>query len=216
LICNSQWVKDVAGRPDAEVIHPPALNLRVFQPVQRKTTADLAVGIIGRPEPTKGYDVFLEAAKLVRATRPFNIVVVSPKGSEVPLPQTAAAASFRAENEHDMAEFYSHCDIFVLPSRREGFALPPLEAMACGCAVVIADCGGVSDYAKHETNCLLVPADDPPALASAISRLIEAPELRARLAANGPATAQQFAPRKGLQRFLELVLSTVKKNRAVS
>jgi glycosyltransferase involved in cell wall biosynthesis len=118
-----------------------------------------------------------------------------------PAPATAAIESFsRVAREegmrHDIADFYSFVDVFVFPSYVEGFGLPPLEAMACGAAIVLTDSGGVREYARDGHNCLLVPAGDVTALADAIARVTTRPgaaEYRARLAEEGRATALAYA-----------------------
>ena len=98
----------------------------------------------------------------------------------------------QAERPVDLMAFYNTCDIFVFPSLAEGFGLPPLEAMACGVPTVISDCGGVREYAQHETNCLLVPPGDADAMARAIQRLLDDASPRAQLVQAGRDTAVRF------------------------
>ena len=102
-----------------------------------------------------------------------------------------------------MVEFYNRCDVFVLTSRVEGFPLPPLEAMACGCAVVATRCGGVGDYARDGVNCLTVPTRDADALARALDTVCGDAALRAALAATGLVTVKEFERGAMLARFLE-------------
>lgn len=78
----------------------------------------------------------------------------------------------------------------TLPHANEGFYLPGLEAMALGCATVVPDCVGNRDYLSPEHNAL-APALSRDALLQAIHRLDD-PALRARLIANGTATAARF------------------------
>jgi len=88
-----------------------------------------------------------------------------------------------------LAQILSAADVFVFPSLFESFGLPPLEAMACGTAVVCTDSGGVREYARHGFNCLLVPPGQVAPLANAILKLVNSPTLRQQLIANGLATA---------------------------
>lgn len=104
-----------------------------------------------------------------------------------------------------MAEFYRRCDLFVLPSRMEAFPLPPLEAMACGCAVVSTACGGVEDYAEDGVNCLLVPPGDPASLAAAVWRACTDDPLRSRLERHGAMTARRFEREAMVREFVALV-----------
>jgi glycosyltransferase involved in cell wall biosynthesis len=53
-------------------------------------------------------------------------------------------------SESELIKLYNAASIYLCSSAAEGFALPPAEAMACGCAVATTDCGGNRDYAEHE------------------------------------------------------------------
>jgi glycosyltransferase involved in cell wall biosynthesis len=75
--------------------------------------------------------------------------------------------------------------VFVLPSRFEGFPLALLEALLARTAVVAADVGSVPDVVRDEETGLLVPAENPAALADAIRRLLADRDLRGRLGEQG-------------------------------
>ena len=75
------------------------------------------------------------------------------------------------------------------------------SAMASGLAVVGSAVGGLKDYIVDGSNGLLVPAQDPAALAAAIQRLVDEDALRARLASAARETAMQFDERVVLERF---------------
>lgn len=82
----------------------------------------------------------------------------------------------------DLSTLYNAHAVFMSASLGEGWALPPAEAMACGCAVVCTDIGGHADYAIHEKTALLVPAENATALVEAVQRLFEQESLRLTLA----------------------------------
>ncbi len=98
-----------------------------------------------------------------------------------------------AANDHVMAQLYAQADLFVYTSYFEAFGLPPLEAMACGTAVVTTDCGGNRDYIRDGKNCLVVPPGDLQRLSSAISRLLTNDSERQALAAAGPLFTQAWS-----------------------
>ena len=76
-------------------------------------------------------------------------------------------------------------DVYVFPSRHEGFPVAPIEAMACGLPVVAADANGVADiFAGGESSGgIVVPRDDAPELARALVRLLDDESLRRRMGA---------------------------------
>lgn len=87
---------------------------------------------------------------------------------------------------------YNSSCIFVCPSWTEGFALPPAEAMACGCAVASTDCGGVREFSEHGATALFSAPKDPEVLARNILRLLEDDDLRTRIALEGHKRIQAF------------------------
>ncbi|WP_322797798.1 glycosyltransferase family 4 protein [Thermoflexus sp.] len=77
-------------------------------------------------------------------------------------------------------------DIFVFPSVwEEPFAITPLQAMGCGLPVIATTTGGTPEGFRDGETALLIPPNDPAALATAIVRLVQDPELRQRLRENG-------------------------------
>jgi glycosyltransferase involved in cell wall biosynthesis len=100
---------------------------------------------------------------------------------------------FRDPPQSDLIRnIYNESSIYLCPSLTEGWALPPAEAMACGCALVSTDIGGGHDYAEHEATALLSPAGNPQALADSIVRAVSDDDLRVRLAKAGNARIQEF------------------------
>src|SRR5205085_12357818 len=75
-------------------------------------------------------------------------------------------------------------DVVALPSLWEAFGIAALEAMALGRASVLTSGSGYDDFAAHGHDALLVPPSDAHELAQAILRLLDDPNLRARLGAN--------------------------------
>jgi glycosyltransferase involved in cell wall biosynthesis len=103
-----------------------------------------------------------------------------------------------APPQAEIGELYRASDIYICGSYYESFALPPLEAMACGAAVVTSDNGGVREYAEDGVNCLMFAPGNAEQLTEKLARLMEDGELRARLAAAGPETAKRFSWRRSV------------------
>ncbi len=120
-------------------------------------------------------------------------------------------ASYRRNvAERSLIAIYNSASIFVCSSLAEGFALPPAEAMACGCAVVSTDCGGNREYAEHGVTALLSPPRDPEPLAKNLLRLLEDQDLRIRLAWEGHRRIQAFTWERStdqLEQFIQKQVS---------
>jgi len=93
-------------------------------------------------------------------------------------------------SDEELEDLYRAADCFVFPSLHEGFGLPVLEAMARGLPVATSDRSSLAEVAGDAA--LLFDPEDEASLALAIERLLTEPELRARLAAAGPAQAGRF------------------------
>src|SRR6202043_1356752 len=87
-------------------------------------------------------------------------------------------------DDEQVGELFSQATVFVQTSTHEGFALPPLEAMATGAAVVCTDAHGNRDFCVDGVNCLM-PEANPGAVSAALERLLADPELRERLGQTG-------------------------------
>ncbi|HUU03108.1 MAG TPA: glycosyltransferase [Myxococcota bacterium] len=92
-----------------------------------------------------------------------------------------------------LREEYRKSDIFLETSHFQGFGLAALEAMACGCACVITESGGVSEYAVDNANVLMAKPGDWQKLADLVVDLVRDASLRKRLVENGYATVGNFS-----------------------
>ena len=108
-------------------------------------------------------------------------------------------------SESDLVKLYNSASIYLCSSAAEGFALPPAEAMACGCALATTDCGGNREYAKHEETALVSDPDDFAALVSNVIRLLSDEELRVRIASAGRNRIAQLTWEQSTQRLIEFI-----------
>lgn len=104
--------------------------------------------------------------------------------------------------DDDLPALYSLCDLFVFPSLYEGFGLPPLEAMACGKAVVCSNSSSLPEVVGDAG--VLVSPYDVDALADAIAGLLEDPERRAELGRRAIQRARLFTWEESARRTLEI------------
>jgi glycosyltransferase involved in cell wall biosynthesis len=90
----------------------------------------------------------------------------------------------------DLARFYGAADAFVFPSLYEGFGLPVVEAMTCGCPVITSDRSSLPEVAGDAAE--YVNPDDPGAIAEAMRRVLGDTDRRAGMCDRGLAQAKRF------------------------
>jgi len=152
----------------------------------------IVVGFVGHFELRKGILDFASAWQRIGAAHPdAHALVVGGGGGE---------ADFRAALEgaprvhwlgfrDDPERIFKRIDIFVMPSKFEGFGLVLAEAMAAGTACVAYASSNLPELVAHEHDGLLVPPGDIEGLANSINRLLRCPDLRRTLGQNAHATA---------------------------
>lgn len=98
-------------------------------------------------------------------------------------------------------------DMFIHPSYKESFGLAILEAMDYGLPIITTNVGGIPDLVTDDVNGLIVASGDVDAIAEAISKLIENPELRYELGRNSKDHAANFYSEKIEKRLLDMYSS---------
>jgi glycosyltransferase involved in cell wall biosynthesis len=154
----------------------------------------IAIGYVGRLLDDKGLRSLVAAHALLAArgeTIRLLIAGETDPANPASIPQSEIE-TWRKEptievlgHVPDIASVWAKAHIAVLPSRREGLPKSLLEAAACGRPIVATDVQGCREIARHGLNALLVPVDDPPALAEAISRLAQDADLRRKFGTAG-------------------------------
>jgi glycosyltransferase involved in cell wall biosynthesis len=215
LICNAPdvvryvteggWPKDRAhlipnfpSVPDA-----PKLDRAAFGTPE---DAPLAVAL-GRLHPSKGIDVLLRAAALM----PSLWIWIAGEGPEraklEKLAQQLGVASrvkFLGWRD-DRAGLYKAADVVVYPSREEPFGNVVVEAWACGAPIVTTTSTGPQWLARDGEDAILVPIDDPRALARGIAKLLSSKDLVQRLVeAGNKRIKEDFSEAAILRRYIEL------------
>ncbi len=105
----------------------------------------------------------------------------------------------------EVAAWLKAADFGVQPSHFEAMGLAAAEEMAAGLPVIVTDTGGYRDFVVHDENGLLVPPKDIRALCEAVTRLVQDPTLRARLASRARETGARFDEAVVLGRLAEIV-----------
>lgn len=147
------------------------------------------VGSVGRLVRQKGYDLLLEAMPRLLADRPGLRLVIAGEGPERrALEDRAGALGIRhavrlVGHLPDPRALYAAMDVFLLPSRHEGYGVVFLEAMAMGVPVLGTRVVGSDEAVRDGRTGILVPPGDADVLAHAVSRLLGDPARRRSLAA---------------------------------
>ncbi|MFE9402093.1 glycosyltransferase [Streptomyces sp. NPDC006530] len=192
VVCVSEGERatgERAGVLASFAVIPNGVDLDLYrapETARAATDAPLVV-CVGRLCRQKGQDILLRAWQDVRRAVPRAHLVLVGDGPDLAALRAAAPASVSLIGAvSSTAAWYRAADLVVLPSRWEGMALAPLEAMACGTPVVVTDVGGSAESlpAGHAAHCL-VPPEDPGALARAMARLLTDAPLRTTLARQG-------------------------------
>jgi len=147
----------------------------------------LFVGALTEWHRYKGLDVLLEALSLLNDTSHVQLLVVGDGMLRSHYEEMASALSISSRvifagdaSDSDLPEYYACSDVLVLPSkdRSEGFGLTLLEANATGKPVIGSHVGGIPGVIRDGYNGLLVSPNDPRALASKLSELLDKDDQR--------------------------------------
>jgi glycosyltransferase involved in cell wall biosynthesis len=187
-IVISTWLADIVrdrfGAPSDVLVTP--VDRELFHRVDVVTTTSRPrVLMLHHEYAWKGVADGLEAFRRARArVSGVRLVGFGVKGPRDRRPYDEFHAN---PPQHALASVYSSCDIYLCPSWDEGLGMPPMEAMACGAALVTYDNGGSRDYARDGETALVAPRRDVDGLAQRLALMASDDALRARLAAAGQA-----------------------------
>ena len=165
------------------------LDTGLFSPDASVARSESELLCVGRAsDPNKGIPTLLRA--LGRLPSPVTLTLVDVVESEARGWARALGCSERLRitgrvETAELVHLYRRAALVVVPSRFEGFGLPAAEAMACGAPVVASAAGALPEVLAAGGGGVLVPPDDPEALAKAVASLLEQPEARRALGARG-------------------------------
>lgn len=193
------------GVPAARIrLIPSGIDLERFRPLAEASAearleararlgvapGERVVGSAASLHPRKGQDVLIRAAARL-ATPPLLLLAgtgPARAGLEALAARLGVQARVRFLGQVEPVEpLLAALDLFCLPSRKEGLGVAALEAMAAGLPVVASAVGGLAESVLPEETGLLVPPDDPEALARALERLLADAGLRERMGRAGGA-----------------------------
>jgi glycosyltransferase involved in cell wall biosynthesis len=194
-IVTSEWLRELLAADGYESkVVPLGLDLGFFYPRPVERGARPVVLAMARPRtPRRAFDfVVATLAKVHEAMPDAEIVLFGEQIDSLKLPFPYRGAGVITDHD-ELARLYSSARVHFDGSDFQAFGLPALEAMACGAVSVLTDAGGVSEYARDQENCLLVPPRDVDASAGAILRLLRDAPLVARMRDAGFATSRELS-----------------------
>jgi len=203
-VFNSRYTLEralAAGIEPADyTVITPGIHAR-YQEAEPRSRWDGRLLYAGRLDPDKGIDVAVAALAELPNDTTLQIVGAGKESYEDQLRREAAAlgvqdrVQFSGPARSDvMPQVFASADAVLFVVRwDEPWGLVPLEAMAVGRPVIATARGGAATYLRDGENALVIPADDPRALAGAVRRLAESADLRASLRAGGFRTAAEHS-----------------------
>ncbi|MGN6491937.1 MAG: glycosyltransferase [Agriterribacter sp.] len=207
-------------------IVPCGFNPEEFYPIDQ-TTARRMLGLvsdeaillhIGRIVARKGIDNIIKAMPLIQSDRKVRLLIVGGSKDDATDPEMLRLKNLvRQLNlcndivftgnqpRHILKYYYSAADVFITTPWYEPFGITPLEAMACGTPVIGARVGGIK-YSVIDQKCgLLVPPDQPAALADAVKKVLPDEQLRQQMQRQALYRANSFFKWEAVAKKLHLI-----------
>lgn len=210
--------------PERIAVIPNAVRL----PAQPKSDyrlengSDAKIVALGRLHEKKGFSILVEAIALLSRNGVSCRCTIAGEGPErvrieSQIEHEGLGTQIRLPGWTDrVAEFLAEGDLFVLPSFQEDFPLAVLDAMASGMPIVASAIDGPKDFLVDGETAMLVPPNQPAALAYALERLVQDPELRERLGRTAQAVAVRCFGFEAVGNRLTFALRNVLAGRPIS
>jgi len=201
LVVQSRMVADEARKLRLSRNVQVISNASFPAPVSNLVRDGKTVLAVGRLGPEKGHDVLVRAFALVAAQYPgWRVKIVGTGPCSAMLKDLARRLGVQdrvdfAPVMRDIWPAYQAAEIFVLPSRLEGFPNVLVEAMRAGCAVVISDCPGAgTEIISDGQDGLVFRTDDAQGLAERLAELMADPRKRAAMGERARKSVTRYDP----------------------
>ena len=211
-IVISQWLYDLAcelGEADATNYVPNGLNFSEFYLTRAIAERQQpCVAMMVHPLAFKGTSDGLAALKIARTRTPnLQAMLFGTEPRTPDIPNWCEYVQLPSTNQ--LREIYNDASVFLHPSTNEGWGLPALEAMACGCALIAADNRGIRDFVVTDKNAFVVPVKRPDLLAEKLHEVLTNHDLRVRLAREAQHSAQRFTWERAAVSFEKVLTNDV-------
>ena len=215
-ITATRWVTDLLrdrfNQHDVTRI-PNSVDFQTFDAPPRGRQTRPTVGLLYTSFRNKGTDVSVRAFEIAKRTLPdLQLVAFGHEEPPPELPLPAGATYHLRVPESALKSIYASCDAWLFGTRKEGFGLPILEAMACRTPVIGTPAGAAPDLLAGGGG-ILVPLEDPEAMAAAIVKVCTMPDPEWRaLSDRAYASARSYSWKDAADDF-EAVLARVARER---
>lgn len=181
----------------------PGVDLTIFSSISNPNLVDgsnsesIVIATILRKNPWKGSEDYLRAVKSILEKPDIDsnnyrfLGITNEDISNLPIFEDIEILEPRNDNE--LSTYLNQSHIFVVTSWWEGFGLPGLEAMACGCFLITTRNGGCDEYAVNRKNCMMYEPRNVQQLISLILEVSNDKNLRKEIAKYGVETAQKHS-----------------------
>lgn len=196
--------------PDHRIFNIPYYcDLSEFQSAIERPRTPITILFCGQMIDRKGVDLLLQAFdRLIQAGTPTRLLLV---GREAELPEMLRSLSSETKqaieyagfhDPEDLPQFFEQADLFVLPSRYDGWGVVVNQALGAGLPIICSDAVGAAvDLVEPGVNGVIVPAGNAIALYQALATYVQSPELIQQASQASRCKAADWTPEAGAQQW---------------
>lgn len=160
--------KVVLNSYNEDVFYPKDINKKsIFKKYGINKNSKYIVGFAGKFTKFKGIDILLKAAKIYENDLNHDVVTILAGDGELKKEMEEFKNTLDLKNvffvgnikQEELVDIYNVSDVLAMPSRKEGFGLVAIEALACGTPVVATNDGGIKEFLTKDVGALIDPDD---------------------------------------------------------
>jgi hypothetical protein len=218
MVAKTKFLCSVVEDRHKRTVHKvcPGIARDIFYPgSQRLYSGPPRLAALYRPDkPRRGTDLLLEVLEeLLSRNQTLSIYLFGSPDVERCSPALRRRVHFLGRlTSNQVADLYRNCDVVCDFSLWHGFGRMGIEAMACGAVPVVTEAGGITEYARHGENALVVP-DDPIQIAESVNHLLYNDVLRHQMRSEG-LNSFVWSEKQATDDWLTLLSSTHRASKA--
>ncbi len=204
-VAIAQWIIDKLKAIGENALGPLGNSINHTEFFLNKKLSDRPIDIIGiyHHLKVKGPKDLIQTLCALKQRQNITAVLIASRRPVHHIPRWIKVI-VRSSNE-SLREIYNSAKVFLHTSHSEGWGLPVMEAMACGCAVAAYASEGVREFVQDRQNALLCHVGDNDALTQLAQNLLTDEELRNSLTSEGLETVKNYSWDKIVENFVALI-----------